>query len=240
MQSKFKSVTSRAANLSLALILLSLTAAGPAYGHGTGMRATMAAPVREQSGYWAQVVARDATVRSRPGGAVIATITGGQWFHVYSDYRGNPSWLLGYMCPRGNRGCGSGSSIAGFVLRSALSGPRAAAPAGSPVKANELLAALKASDDTYTVGDVRSIPVLVNAAAPVYFYASEQGGQRRICSDDAWLRNDKLHPIELLRRNEVVYVERFTDGSREDGKQRWAIIRARSIRGRVLASSLCR
>lgn len=244
MRNTFKSVTTRVAILSLALFLgLSAPAARAARSQGVGAEtnvtaARTAAPaVPDQSGYWARVVARDATVRSRPGGRVIGSLTNGQWFHVYPSYSGNTAWLLGYMCPRGNRGCGNRESIPGFILRSVLTGPRADSPA--PATSAYQLAALTASDEPFAVGDVRFISAHFSSATLPLAAAVAQGVARRICSEQVWMRNDRLWPIELLYKNERFYVERYTDGSQNDGNRRWAIGRARGKRGRVMVSSLC-
>jgi len=66
------------------------------------------------------------------------------------------------------------------------------------------------------------------------------GQERRICAREVWMRNDKLWPIELLRAGDRFIVERYTDGSKNDGNVRWAIGSAGNLRGRVLVSALCR
>ncbi|HEV7905820.1 MAG TPA: hypothetical protein VGO96_18415 [Pyrinomonadaceae bacterium] len=246
MQNTFRSATSCAATLSLALILvLSALTAGALNSYGAGIGATImkaeasAAPLPDQSGYWAQVVARDATVRVRPGGGVLGKLTNGQWFHVYPSYSGSPAWVLGYMCPRGNRGCSNRESIAGFIMRSVLTGPRAAVTMDAPVTAMHQAAALSASDDALAVEDVRFLTMSFHSPTSLSGTLLTQGSERRICSDEVWMRNDRLWPIELLRKNERFYVERYTDGSKNDGQRRWAIGRARGIRGRVMVTSLC-
>lgn len=207
MQDTFRSAIARAATLSLALILiLSVKAAGAVNSDGAGVEVTAesaaagayAVPLPDQSGYWAQVVARDATVRSRPGGGVIGKLTNGQWFHVYPSFRCNSAWLLGYMCPRGNRGCGNRESIPGFILRNVLTGARAAVTLDAPVTATLQVAAISASDDALAVGDVRFLSASFHPAAPLYGAVFAQGGERRICSEQVWMRNDRLWPIELL------------------------------------------
>lgn len=244
MRDTFKPVTGRVAILSLALLLgLYAPAARAARGRGAGAETAAtavpaAAPaVPDQSGYWARVVARDATVRARPGGRVVGSLSNGQWFHVYPSYGGNSAWLLGYMCPRGNRGCGNRESIPGFILRSVLTGLRADSP--TPATSAHQLAVLTASDEPSTAGDVRFISARFRPATPPRAAAVAQGVARRICSEQVWMRNDRLWPIELLYKNERFYVERYTDGSQNDGNRRWAIGRARGIRGRVLVTSLC-
>lgn len=248
MRETFKSAITRVAILSLALLLVLFAPAARAARqlHGaedeTTFRTTNAlvAAVPDQSGYWAQVVARDATVRLRPGGSVIGRLTNGQWFHVYPSYSGNPAWLLGYMCPRGNRGCGNRESIPGFIMRSVLTGPRAALPVDRLFTATYRADTLEASDDAFAFEDVRFISTSFHPASSLsYGVALAQGSVRRICSEQVWMRNDRLWPIELLYKNEHFYVERYTDGSKEDGQRRWAIGRARGIRGRVMVSSLC-
>jgi hypothetical protein len=248
MQDTFKSATTRVVILSLALLLVLFA---PVKGAARQLRGAedktafkpttaLVAAVPDQSGYWAQVVARDATVRVRPGGSVIGRLTNGQWFHVYPSYSGNSAWLLGYMCPRGNRGCGNRESLPGFIMRSVLTGPRAALPAGELFTATYRADTSERSDDAFAFEDARFIPAsFYPSASLLYGVALAQGSERRICSEQVWMRNDRLWPIELLYKNERFYVERYTDGSKEDGKRRWAIGRARGIRGRVMVSSLC-
>lgn len=190
--------------------------------------------VQGQSGYWVQVVARDATVRNRPGGSVVKKLTKGQWFHVYTIY-GNGAWYLGYACPNGNRGCANRESTPGFILRSALSSnvaltspamPGSVGPAFVSVHPEVVLA---------------HAPALSRqSAASFTMFAALQGQERRICAREVWMRNDKLSPIDLLHAGDRFIVERYTDGSKNDGNVRWAIGRARTLRGRVLVSALCR
>jgi hypothetical protein len=201
--------------------------------------AQASAAAQGQSGYWAQVVARDATVRERPGSSrVVKTLTHGQWFHVYPSYRQNPSWRLGYACPNGNRGCGNRESIPGFILASALSG-RAATEADDARPRRLFQQALfvlpPAGDARDSRGGVTLAAAAYAAPAPAPRFA-----ERTVCANEAWFRNDRLWPIQILYRGDRVLVERYTDGSPNDGRARWAIGRAKGLHGRVLVSALCR
>jgi hypothetical protein len=238
MRHTFKPATARTATLSLALLLiLSASAARAARGRvavvepALAAANTLAVPLADQSGYRAQVVARDAAVRARPGGQVVGKLANGQWFHVYPSYKGNPAWLSGYMCPHGNR-----ESLPGFILHSVPTGARAA---GQPSAESYQVAGLTASDDPFAVEDVRFLPASFGAGATLYGIVPAQGSERRICSEQVWMRNDRLRPIRSLYRNERFRVERYADGSKDDGKRRWAIGRAHGIQGRVPATSLC-
>lgn len=201
--------------------------------------AQASAAAQGQSGYWAQVVARDATVRERPGSSrVVKTLTHGQWFHVYPSYRQNPSWRLGYACPNGNRGCGNRESIPGFILASALSGRAATeADAARPGRVfhEALFVQPRAGDSVASRGGVTFTAGAYAAPAPALRFV-----ERTVCADEAWFRNDRLWPIQILYRGDRVSVERYTDGSQNDGRARWAIGRAKGLHGRVLVSALCR
>jgi hypothetical protein len=192
----------------------------------------------DQSGYWAQVITRDATVRDRPNGRVLKTLKTGEWFHVYPTFK-NSTWFLGYACPNGNRGCANRQSIAGYVLQSVLSGKAATDYPALPGNGGE---AFKEKIDSpfgngvrYTHAVYRSAPAIGTPA--LAFSAGDQ--ERRICAREVWMRNDKLQPIQILRAGDRFIVERYTDGSKNDGNSRWAIGRAKNLRGRVLLSALC-
>jgi hypothetical protein len=197
---------------------------------------TKFAPVQGQSGYWARVVARDATVRDRPGGRVLQVLTSGQYFHVYPSYQ-NPSWLLGYACPRGNRGCSNRQSTAGYILRSTVSGSAAITAPLLPGEAFFVSAMAEGDNSSLNGAYALAPPALGFATVAMGTLPSQE---RRVCAREAWMRNDRLWPIELLRAGERFIVERYTDGSKNDGNARWAIGRARNLRGRILVTALCR
>lgn len=163
-----------------------------------------------QSGYWRRV-SRRATVRSEPGGDVIHTLEAGQMFHVYDEYR-HPSWLLGYACPGGGAACGSGQAIVGFVLRDAFENRGAAAPAQGRAHLTNM----------NTVAEAKFQTADWSSADPVHFQRIAHE-QRIVIARELYLRNDPLHPIGLLRAGDVFIVERYTDGSQNDGQRRWAI-----------------
>lgn len=209
--------------------------------------ATAPTVAQRQSGYWAQVTARDATVRDRPGhgGRVLKTLTYGQFFRVYPSYTQNPAWYLGYACPNGNRGCGNRESTPGFILRSALSVRASITHPTLPHTSEKVSFAsiLAETKNSMLMGEAQYAPALYHTASKVATTATVavmQGQERRICARQVWMRNDKLWPIELLYAGDRFIIERYTDGSQNDGRAHWAIGRARNLRGRVLASALCR
>jgi hypothetical protein len=205
--------------------------------------AQVSAAAQSQSGYWAQVAARDATVRDRPGGRVVKTLARGQYFHVYSSYAQNPSWLMGYACVNGNRGCANRQSVPGFILRSALSG-RASADEARPAHGFLMASFAPTFADgggwLSPAGADFTTAVFMTTAASLPAATAVRGETRSVCVREVWMRNDRLWPIQLLYKGDKFIVERYTDGSPNDGRARWAIGRARGVYGRVLVSSLCR
>ena len=100
-----------------------------------------------QSGYWARVIAGDATVRDRSGGRVLQVLTNGQFFHVYPSYK-NSSWLLGYACPNGNRGGSNPQSTPGYIMRNTVSSAVAMTSPAMPASVDEAsLVAITAGTD---------------------------------------------------------------------------------------------
>jgi hypothetical protein len=200
-----------------------------------------AATTFDQSGYWAQVSARDATVRNRAGGSVVLlTLTRGQYFHVYNVDRRSPAWFVGYACPHGNRGCGSGQSIPGYILRSTLSGRGSALGVNPAASAGDfLLAASSTEESPQDEAGLQSAPLLKTVAAGGASLLA-LSGERRVCAKDVYLRDNKLHPIAIMRRGDRFRVEKYTDGSENDGRARWAIgTGPGNVHGRVLVSALC-
>lgn len=202
------------------------------------------APAQGQSGYWARVMARDATVRDRPGGRVLQILTKGQFFHVYPSYK-NASWFLGYACPNGNRGCSNRQSTPGYIMRNTVSGAVAIASPEMPTSVGEafFVPVFPETDNSSVTGTARYASALYRPAAEITvgeIVAALPSQERRICAREVWMRNDRLWPIELLRAGDRFVVERYTDGSKNDGSARWAIGRAKNLRGRVLVTALCR
>ena len=202
-----------------------------------------------QGGYWVKLVS-NASVRDYPRGKTI--IRGGkpvilkadQWFHIDPGV-GTAKWALGYCCVGGGKGCNRHNSVPGFILRSALASRTAdykALPAAS-------------SGTAFNLMEVRYAPAQGNTGLVLVFFnrlpaglgvVVPQNQKRRICAREAWFRNDKLRRIGLLRKGDSIIVERYTDGSKNDGGRHWAIGRGvgRGIHpsrnhGRVSVMSLC-
>lgn len=178
-------------------------------------------------GYWARTTRR-ATVRDYPGGdKVLHTLEPGQSFHVDPE-GGEKNWALGYACPDGGRSCGPDRNIIGFILRSSLGGGRAAAPAVPGAGARLAL-----------------LPSAGGSTPALRWQFASEGHRRRVAVRELWLRNDLLHAIGVLRENDYFIVERYTDGSRNNGQRVWAIgrgvgrgVNPNNSYGRVLASGL--
>jgi hypothetical protein len=204
--------------------------------------ASVTATAQTQSGYWAQVVAVDATIRARPvqGSRVLKTLTRGQWFHVYPTYK-DASWFVGYACVNGNRGCANQQSTSGFILRGVLSGKVAMNFPTVPRRAGEASFVGEIGDPSLATDSRRAHVYRAIAADPAATWlAPAPSNERRICAREAWMRDDRLRPIELLRAGDRFIVEKYTDGSKNDGYARWAIGRAKNLRGRVLLTALCK
>jgi hypothetical protein len=213
--------------LLVAFIAVALTA--------TSNAAMSATTVQGQSGYWAQIAARDATLRDRPGGSVIKVLTKGQWVHIYpSMNRG--AWVGAYACPNGNRGCANRSSTPGYILRSAL----LTTISTKTWMPDSSFTTTWMPDSSFTTTWTATPALYVASANSFAMFVTPQNQERRVCAREVWMRNDKLWPIEILRAGDRFVVERYTDGSKNDGNARWAIGRAKNLRGRVLLSALCR
>ncbi len=205
-----------------------------------------AAYAQRQHGYWVQVM-RNATVREYPGGPIIVRagkpveLKVGHWFHIDPGV-GTHAWGLGYCCVGGGRGCNRHNSVPGYILRSALSTQTAshiAQPSGPETTAGN-------SPLNFTAGGEAGYTPALFVATALRANAVLQGHERRVCAREAWFRNDRLWRIGILRAGDRVVVDRYTDGSKEDGKRRWAIgrgvgpgITPNNSYGRVLVESLC-
>lgn len=200
--------------------------------------ASATAAAQNQSGYWAQVVARDATIRERPvqGSRVLKTLTRGQWFHVYPTYK-DASWFVGYACVNGNRGCANQHSTSGFILRGVLSGKVAVNFRPIPRGDGEASFIAEIGGPSLASEARRAHAIYRSTAAAL---SPSPSNERRVCAREAWMRDDRLRPIELLRAGDRFIVEKYTDGSKNDGYARWAIGRAKNLRGRVLVTALCK
>jgi len=208
---------------------------------------TPAVQAQRQNGYWVQL-ARNATVREYPGGPTIVRggraveLKAGQWFHIDPGV-GTKAWGLGYCCVGGGRGCNRHNSVPGYVLRSALSN-QTASHAGQAAEPE--VSAASSAPASFTPGAGVGYSYALSVAPYAGVGAPFRGHERRICAREAWFRNDRLHRIGILRAGDRVYVDRYTDGSKEDGQRRWAIGRGvgpgitpgRNY-GRVLVESLC-
>jgi hypothetical protein len=205
--------------------------------------AAAAAPAPERSGFWVRV-ARNASVRTYPGGPEVRAgfrLNPGQYFHV--DPKGsNGPWALGFACPNGGRYCNSRENIQGFVLTSAL-GARVSAHGDS----DSGLAASTADEAGHAPVPSESVYATAsfNSFAAVS-YAAPYDSSRRVCAREVWVRDNRLHPIGILRRGERFEVERYTDGSGNSGNPVWALGRAygrgvnpQGKQGRVMVNSLC-
>jgi hypothetical protein len=204
---------------------------------------------KKQGGYWVELVS-NASVRDYPRGKTIVrngkpvTLKAGQWFHI-DPGAGTAKWALGYCCIGGGRGCNKHNSVPGFILRSALS-PRRANYKLLPAEPSK--AAFNLIEVSYALG--KGHPDFVSAFFNPFpggtGVIASQNQKRLVCAREAWFRNDKLRRIGILRKGDSIIVERYTDGSQNDKRRRWAIGRGvgRGIQpnrsyGRVLATSLC-
>lgn len=207
-----------------------------------------AAQAQGQYGYWVQL-ARNATVREYPGGPTVVRngqpvgLKAGHWFHLDPGV-GNNAWGLGYACVGGGRGCNRHNSVPGFILRSALSGRTASR--GADTARTEVASAGPDAESFEAGGEARYLPALFVSTAAGVGTPFLRAPERRICAREVWLRDDRLHRIGILRAGDHFYVERYTDGSKEDGARRWAIGRASGHGimqgreyGRVLVESFC-
>ena len=77
-------------------------------------------------------------------------------------------------------------------------------------------------------------------------YGAPFNSSRVVCAREVWVRDNRLHPIGILRRGDRFVVERYTDGSGNSGYPVWALGRAygrgvnpQGKRGRIMANSLC-
>lgn len=197
----------------------------------------------ERSGFWVRV-ARNASVRLYPGGPEVRNgfrLYPGQYFHI--DPKGaNGQWALGFACPNGGRYCNSRENIQGFILSNSL-GTRVSAHGDSDLK----LAASSADE----FGDAPSRfgfdyeAASFNSFAAVS-YAAPYNSARLVCAREVWVRDNRLHPIGILRKGDRFEVERYTDGSGNSGYPVWALGRAygrgvnpQGKQGRVMVNSLC-
>jgi hypothetical protein len=205
--------------------------------------------IQNRSGYWVQV-ARNASVRQSPGGPEVKQgfrLQPGQYFHVETR-GGTASWALGFACPNGGRFCNSRENLPGFVLRSAL---------GARISANTLEEPVKATFAAFYEPEIagtslNDVPHFMPAGyispnTAERTVTSAAATTRTVCAREVWVRNDRLHPIGVLRKGERFAVERYTDGSGNSGNPVWALGRAygrgvvpQGAYGRVMVSSLCR
>lgn len=202
----------------------------------------------DRSGYWVQVI-RSASVRKGAGGPEVNPgfrLQPGQYFHV-ENKGGNASWALGFACPNGGRYCNSRENIPGFVLRSALGARVSTNTSEAPV--NATLAAFSESEIgvVSSPAAARFIPATYISPNTAEFNITPVAATTRtVCAREVWLRNDRLHPIGVLRKGDRFDVERYTDGSGNSGNRVWALGRGygrgvipQGTYGRVMASSLC-
>lgn len=209
-------------------------------GAGHGAAAGLAP---ERSGFWVRV-ARNASVRLYPGGPEVRAgfrLHPGQYFHV--DPKGaNGQWSLGFACPNGGRYCNSRENIQGFILNSAL---------GVRVSTHGDADAGLAAAAAVGVGGAPARSGLDYEAASfnsfaAVSYAAPFTSSRRVCAREVWVRDNRLHPVGILRKGDRFDVERYTDGSGASGHPVWALGRAygrgvnpQGKQGRVMVNSLC-
>lgn len=214
-------------NLRLIAIAIALTVVS-----GAGDLAA-AGPAPERSGFWVRV-ARNASVRMYPGGPEVRAgfrLHPGQYFHV--DPKGaNGAWALGFACPNGGRYCNSRENIQGFILKSAL---------GARISSREAPDVRLAASPAFEVVEAAALNPFVAVA-----YGAPFNSSRVVCAREVWVRDNRLHPIGILRRGDRFVVERYTDGSGNSGYPVWALGRAygrgvnpQGKHGRVMANSLC-
>ena len=207
----------------------------------------MSTLVPERSGYWVQVTRR-ASVRKYPGGPEVRPgfrLEPGQYFHV-DPKGGDAHWSLGFACPNGGRYCNSRENLPGFTLRSALGAQVSANPAETSADSTLLAFSEAETDATPVQGGARYMPALFHSFAAGTNAVSFAAATRRVCAREVWLRDNRLHPIGILYAGDRFDVERYTDGSGNNGHQVWAIGRAygpgvkpQGKHGRVMANSLC-
>jgi len=213
---------------------------------GTQVEPAASTVTPDRSGYWAQVT-RSASVRRNLGGGPEVRqgfrLQAGQYFHVETR-GGNASWALGFACPNGGRFCNSRENLQGFVLRSALGDRVSANPSETP---NNLVFAAFSGFETGVVSSQGKLAMYIDqntAGSNIRLAASTS---RTVCAREVWMRNDRLHPIGILRKGDRFEVERYTDGSGNSGRPVWALGRAygggvkpQGLQGRVMVNSLCR
>jgi hypothetical protein len=197
----------------------------------------------ERSGFWVRV-ARNASVRLYPGGPEVRAgfrLYPGHYFHV--DPKGaNGQWSLGFACPNGGRYCNSRENIQGFILISTL-GARVSAHGASDLRL--AAAAAVGVGDAPARSELEYEAASFNAFAAVS-YAAPFTSSRFVCAREVWVRDNRLHPIGILRKGDRFDVERYTDGSGNSGYPVWALGRAygpgvnpQGKQGRVMVNSLC-
>lgn len=206
------------------------------------------ASVHDRSGYWV-LVNQAASVRRFPSGPDVRQgfrLRPGQYFHL-DPKGGNASWAMGFACPNGGRYCNSRENLQGFILRHTLGGRVSTHATDDLKEATVLLASLKkaGNGDALQAGALYVPTMLSGHTATLSPVSVTVDSERRTCSRDLWLRNDRLHPIGLLHQGDRFVVERYTNGS-GNKYEVWAIGRAygpgvnpQGKRGRVLAKYLC-